>query len=769
MPECVNPNKAESQMTLASARSMSNEKQPGWWERRTRMERYLMLAATTVVFVVVTMAIALAAVVYGYRTGMIQNEEPLTATQTTRSTNDVCLTSGCTLAAAAVIKSMDESVHPCDDFFQFSCGGFLQNTPIPEEKSSISQFSQINDRLREKLRVVIESNITKSDSPATKMVKNLYKSCMDTDRIAKKGVEPLKEVLKEMGGWPVVEGSSWDPSAFEWNKNIYINRKLGYSIDYLFDFSVTVNIKNSTWRIIDVDQPPLGMPSRKYLLKGFNDSDVQAYYAYQVGVATLLGADKARAEKELRDSLEFEIKLANYSLPKEERRNATKLYNKMSISELQKLAPQIPWMEYIRTVMPEEIKITNEEPVVVNVPEYFKNLAKLLMRTPKRTISNYLLWRVTKSTVAFLSEDIRDLQFQYSKKLTGKAVRESRWKECMGAVSGSLSHAVGSLYARSFFKKNAKAAADEMVSYIRNEFDHILNNIDWMDDKTREKALNKSKAITPHIGYPPELLMDEKLTELYDGLVLSSDDLLTNMRNLTIFGTNYSFRRLREKIDKNDWKSHSAAATVNAFYSPIENSIQFPAGILQGTFFDAGRPKYLNFGAIGYVIGHEITHGFDDTGRQFDANGDLRDWWEHETESKFLKKAKCIIYQYGNYSVPEVGLNVNGINTQGENIADNGGIKEAYYGYQAWVQDHHLEGTLPGLNYNQNQLFWMSAANVWCGKYRPESLKLRLLSGVHSPAQFRVNGPFSNLKEFAQDWNCPLGTKMNPREKCRVW
>lgn len=782
MPERVNPNKAESQMTLASARSMSDDKQPGWLGRRTRLERYLILAGTTVVFVVVALSISLAAVIYGYQNGIFTNEgsllvpvisaEPLTACPdevASSSSADVCLTKGCVKAANNLIESMDEEVHPCDDFFKFACGGFLKKKIIPDEKTSLSRFNEISDDLREKLRGLVESDITDEDSPATKMVKKLFTSCMNTERIEERGLSPLKDILSQMGGWPVVDGDAWDPSAFQWNTNVYINRKLGYSLDYIFDFSVTTNIKNSTWRIIDIDQPPLGMPSRKYLLKGFNDTDVQAYYNYQISMAELLGADRSRAERELKESLEFEIQIANYSLPKEERRNATKLYNKVTIGDLQQLVPQIPWLEYINALLSPFFNVSVDEPVIVSSKSFIKNLGELLNRTPKRVIANYMMWRVTAASVGYLNEAARDIQLAYSKKLVGKGTREPRWKECMGSVSGSLSHAVGSMYASTFFKQDAKAAADEMVIYIRAAFDNILHNIDWMDNTTRVRALEKAAAITPHIAYPPELLIAQKLTDLYDGLEISTGDLLENMRNLTVFGTNYSFKRLREKIDKKDWKNHGAAAVVNAFYSPLENSIQFPAGILQGTFFEADRPKYMNFGGIGYVIGHEITHGFDDSGRQFDAKGDLRDWWEKETKDKFIEKTKCIIYQYGNYSVPEVNLNLNGINTQGENIADNGGIKEAYYAYKQWVKDNGEEKPLPSLPFSTLQLFWLSAANVWCGKYRPETLKLRILTGAHSPAQFRVNGPFSNLPEFAVDWKCAADTKLNPKKRCSVW
>jgi predicted metalloendopeptidase len=326
------------------------------------------------------------------------------------------------------------------------------------------------------------------------------------------------------------------------------------------------------------------------------------------------------------------------------------------------------------------------------------------------------------------------------------------------------------MYVRRFFDESAKHSALEMVQDIRAEFDEILDEIDWMDEKTRLRAKEKSSRIVTHIAYPSELLEDQKLVDLYEGLNPKPEFYYKNMLDLTVFGTDYSFKRLREIVNKTDWISHGKAAVVNAFYSPLENSIQFPAGILQGIFFNAERPKYLNYGAIGFVIGHEITHGFDDQGKQFDSDGNLVDWWETDTARKFKEKAQCIIYQYGNYTVPEIGLNVNGINTQGENIADNGGIKEAYRAFLKVEKRHGDEPLLPGLQeFNSKQMFWIAAGNTWCGTYRPEALKLRLLTARHSPAQFRVNGPLANMPEFSKDFGCKPKTKMNPEERCSVW
>lgn len=308
-----------------------------------------------------------------------------------------------------------------------------------------------------------------------------------------------------------------------------------------------------------------------------------------------------------------------------------------------------------------------------------------------------------------------------------------------------------------------------MVNDIKEEFRNILNEIDWMDPNTRQRAHQKLNAIKDYIGYPEEIMVNSKLEELYDGLQISATDYFQNGINMSIWSTNYHWKKLREKVDKTDWKRHAYPAVVNAFYSSIENSIQFPAGILQGIFYQKARPNYLNYGGIGWVIGHEITHGFDDQGRQYNDIGNLNDWWDIETKKRFITKTRCIIEQYGNYTAPVVKLALNGINTQGENIADNGGLKEAYRAYNRWVKRNGNELVLPGLDLTPNQLFWVGAANTWCSKYRPKSLEMRIRTGAHSPGNFRVKGPFSNSREFSQDFNCRIGSPMNPVNKCEVW
>lgn len=372
-------------------------------------------------------------------------------------------------------------------------------------------------------------------------------------------------------------------------------------------------------------------------------------------------------------------------------------------------------------------------------------------------------------SVSTLGKRWRELAQSYNTVITGQEREEPRWEQCLSSLTGTLGVAISSMYVRNHFKPDSKGLAMEMVEYIRGEFGRILDQVDWMDEETRLEAKDKAKSISAYIGYPDELLNDTLIEELYKGLHFDRRDYFKNILQLRRWSIDYSFNQLRKPNLKVDWRKHAKAATVNAFYNSLDNSIEFPAGILQGAFFDRSKPNYLNFGAIGFIIGHEITHGFDDRGRQFDKDGNNRNWWNSDTDEKFKERAQCIIDQYSNYTVPENGLKVNGINTQGENIADNGGLKEAFRAYNEWVKRNGEESRLPGVKLNQRQLFWVSAANVWCGKYRPEVLKMRVMVGSHSPAQFRTIGPLSNLKEFSETFNCPIGSPLNPVQKCSVW
>ncbi|KAM7362049.1 M13 family metallopeptidase neprilysin 2 isoform 2-T2 [Cochliomyia hominivorax] len=770
-------------------------KNPNWWRRRTTLERCLTLVSvfaciaviglvSGLVFVIISNQMAEelktttpannALALHGSNRPATQNKVPeddkdMAFPFGDSKHSDVCLSSECIHTASAVLSKMKPEIEPCDDFYQFACGTYIDETQIPEDKVAVNTFSVISDKLQEQLKDIITEERPETDPKHFRLPNALYKACMNKTLIETLGPKPIQQIAEKLGGWPVIVGDTWDSdNTWTWQETVKKFRRLGFSMDYVVDFSIGVDLKNSTKRIIDLDQSSIGL-SREYLVKGFNETLVSAYYDYMVDMAVLFGGDKETAKQELRESLQFEMDLANISWPNEKRRNSNDLYNLRTIKQLQETYPYVQWLDYINALLPEGLKVTEDEVINLSVPSFFEDLGKLLERTNKRAIANYMMWRIHAFSVAFLSEEFRKRQLQYATALSGRQEQEARWKECVDIASGSLAISVGSLYVRKHFKQDSKAIALEMVNNIRNVFSQILDEVPWMDEMTKMEAKKKLHSMTTHIGYPDEMLDNEKLEEYYRKLDIDPYKYFESFLKMNVFGTDYSFNKLRLPVNKTDWIRHARPAVVNAFYSSIENSIQFPAGILQGHFFNGHRPKYMNYGAIGYVIGHEITHGFDDQGRQFDVDGNLIDWWQPDTQKAYLEKAKCIIEQYGNYTDRQTGLNLNGINTQGENIADNGGIKESYLAYKQWVALNGEEPKLPGLDYTPQQMFWISAAQTWCAKYRKETLKMRITTGVHSPNEFRVLGSLSNMKDFSRDFQCPEGTPMNPMQKCEVW
>ncbi|EDV47813.1 neprilysin-2 isoform X2 [Drosophila erecta] len=757
---------------------------PNWWRRRNKLERGL-LVSLGIMFAVMATGFGLwisdtlrtpspppnpqATALHGDSTTI--NKVPAVTASKGKAgdSSDVCLTQECIHTASTVLRKMKPEVEPCDNFYEFACGTYLEEENIPDDKVSISTFSVISDKLQEQLKDIITAERPETEPKHFRLPNLLYRACMNKTLIEALGPEPITRMAEKLGGWPLIKGDSWNADdSWTWQEQVKKFRTAGFSMDYIIDFSIGVDLQNSTKRLIDLDQSSLAL-SREYLVKGFNETLVTAYYEYMVDIAVLFGANRDLAKTELLSSLEFEIALANISWPNEKRRNSSELYNLRTTAQLQAAYPYVQWVDYMNALLPEGLNLVEDEMINLSVPSFFADLGKLLAKTPKRVIANYMFWRIHGFSVGFLSEEFRKRQLQYATALSGRQEQEARWKECVDIATSSLGISVGSLYVGKHFHKDSKANALEMVNEIREVFNDILDEVNWMDAQTKQEAKQKLHSMSTHIGYPDEMLDNEKLAAYYAKLDIDPDKYFESFLGMNIFGTDYSFNKLRLPVNKTDWVRHARPAIVNAFYSSLENSIQFPAGILQGHFFNAQRPKYMNFGAIGYVIGHEITHGFDDQGRQFDVKGNLRDWWHPDTQKAYLAKAKCIIEQYGNYTERATGLNLNGINTQGENIADNGGVKESYIAYRRWAEKHGPEAKLPGLDYTPEQMFWVAAGQTWCAKYRKESLKMRITTGVHSPSEFRVLGSLSNMKDFAKDFQCPEGSPMNPVQKCEVW
>ncbi|XP_055295789.1 neprilysin-2-like isoform X2 [Sitodiplosis mosellana] len=710
------------------------------------------------VFFIIAIALSIA-VIYRFAALIQENK-----------TSDVCQTAECVSAAADVIKFIDASIDPCNDFYDFACGKFLRGTILTDDKVSVDTFGIVGDKMQYQLLRLIDSPIERRDIESFRLVKKLFSLCMNQTRIEELGLTPMIEIHKSLGGWPCVEGDQWNQN-LTWNwrdssKNL-LNAGFGHS--YLFSISIDTDMRNSSRKRIVLDEPSLGL-SREFLLRGMNDSVVQAYFEYMIDLAAIFGADKNQSKKELLDVLTFEMNLANISTPMEESRNLSELYNPMTLNETQSKYPYINWVEYINSLLPPNISVTENETVIFNSISFFKHFGDLIGTTSNRTIANYLFWRLTEYSAYYMNSEIRKRQLVYDIVAIGKKELSTRWKECISITNNELSTAVGALYVRKYFRREAKQTAALMVEQIRKELKDVLKKNEWMDAKTKLAAINKVDSIITHIGYTDELYDDRKLDDLHKTMDIDSTNYLLSILNINKFYTNYEINSLRKPVNKTDWISHSAPTLVNAFYSFEENSIELPAGILQGMFFSADTPMYLNFGGIGFIIGHELTHGFDDEGRQYDQNGHLSNWWNNVTEIQFLERAQCMIDQYSNFTEPLTNLTLNGINTQGENIADNGGIKFSYNAYKKWIKENGAEQRLPGLQqYTPEQMFWIGAAQKWCSIDRTEYMRLRILNGVHAPDKYRIIGSFSNSNEFSQDFHCAPGAPMNPIKKCTVW
>ncbi|XP_020950866.1 membrane metallo-endopeptidase-like 1 [Sus scrofa] len=693
---------------------------------------------------------------------------------------ELCTSPGCVMAAARILQNMDPSKEPCDDFYQYACGGWLRRHVIPETNSRYSVF----DILREELEIILKGvleNSTAKDRPAMQKARTLYRSCMNESVIEKRDSKPLLDILEVVGGWPVAmdkwsenAGPGWELERQLAVMNAQFNRRV------LIDLFIWNDDQNSSRHIIYIDQPTLGMPSREhYFSAGANQKVREAYLQFMVSVATMLRADMSLPEdsslvqEDMAQVLELETQLANATAPQEERHDVTALYHRMDLEELQDKfgLKGFNWTLFIQAVLSSvnTTLLPDEQVVVYGIP-YLQHLEDIIDVYSPRTMQNYLVWRLVLDRISSLSQRFKDARASYRKALYGTTVEEVRWRECVSYVNSNMESAVGSLYVTEAFPGDSKSAVRELIGKVRAVFVETLDELSWMDESSRKKAREKAMSIREQIGYPDYILeeKDKHLDEEYSSLNFSEDLYFENgLQNLKA-GAQRSLKKLREKVDQNLWII--GAAVVNAFYSPNRNQIVFPAGILQPPFFSKEQPQALNFGGIGMVIGHEITHGFDDNGRNFDKDGNMLDWWSNFSAQHFQEQSECMVHQYGNYSWDLADdQNVNGFSTLGENIADNGGVRQAYKAYLKWLSEGGKDRQLPGLELTHEQLFFVNYAQVWCGSYRPEFAVQSIKTDVHSPLKYRVLGSLQNLAAFADAFHCARGTPMHPKVRCRVW
>ncbi len=649
-------------------------------------------------------------------------------------------------------SNFDTSVKPSDDFFLYANGGWIKRTEIPPEYTRWGSFNELiehnNDALQEIAEKAEGTKVDPRMAPEAEKVGDFYASGMDEKTIEALKTKPLDDEFNVIAA--INERSAL-------LKEIAHLHSIG--IDALFNFGSQPDSKDSTHEIAQAAQGGLGLPDRDYYTKTDEPSKKlrDQYVDHVAKMLTLLGDPAAQAQNEAKSILALETKLAQASRTRVQLRDPQKNYNKMPLQQFQNLTPDWNWSDYFET-----INLLAPQDVNVHQPEFFKTADQVFKETPLDDFKAYLRWHLIDATASDLSKDFVDADFNFKERLLRGAQQiKPRWKRVIESEDGSIGEALGKLYVAYNFPPEAKARALEMVNNLKEALADRIKTLDWMDQPTKEQALKKLAAMQVKIGYPDKWL-DYSLLRIDRGPYVLNDIRAAQ------FATTRELNKIGKPVDPTDWGM--TPPTVNAYYQPNRNEIVFPAGILQPPFFYANADDAVNYGAIGAVIGHEMTHGFDDQGRQFDANGNLRDWWSKTSADEYNKRRKAVVAQYNAYEALP-GLHVNGELTQGENIADIGGLKLAYAALQKALAKHPEDRTKKIDGFTPEQRFFLSFAAIWRSKIRDADQKLRLTTDPHSPAKFRVNGPLSDMPEFQQAFNIPSGSPMvRPGEKrVNIW
>ena len=638
------------------------------------------------------------------------------------------------------LGAIDRAANPCDDFYQFACGSWLKNNPIPSDESSWGRFSELQENNQIVLRQILDEAAKKPNPDAnTKKLGDYYSSCMDEDTINRKGLAPLKAEIDRINAMK----SPQDLAEV-------IGRLHRAGIDVLFSFGSSQDLKDSSAVIGWADQGGIGLPERDYY---FRDDAKAAetrkeYVEFMKKLFGALGMPASEADR----VMTLETAMAKASMDVTSRRDPTSLYHMMKMSEFRALADSFNWSKYFATLGAPKLDVLN-----VAAPDFFKAQEQLIKSQPMEVWKSYLILHLTRSQSRVLPKSINETVFAfYGKYLTGAKEQRARWKQCVSSTDGDLGEALGKAFVDRTFGAEGKQRTLAMVRQIEKAMEQDLEKLDWMSAETKKRAFEKLHAVTNKIGYP-DRWRDYKALQIVRG------DALGNSLRANQFEYARQLAKIGKPVNRTEWSM--TPPTVNAYYDPQMNNINFPAGILQPPFFDKNVDDATNFGAVGSVIGHELTHGFDDEGRQFDKEGNLKDWWTEADAKAFEQRAQCIIDQYSGYDVGN-GVHMNGKLTLGENTADNGGLRLAWMALESSL----AAKSLPKKDdFTPEQRFFLGFGQVWCQNQTAEVARLQAQTNPHAIPRFRANGVVSNLPEFRQAFACKSGQPMVRANACRVW
>ncbi|MES2149631.1 MAG: M13 family metallopeptidase [Pseudomonadota bacterium] len=652
------------------------------------------------------------------------------------------------LASGIATEYNEPAIRVQDDFFAHLNGKWLKNTEIPADKSSWGAAAKLYDDTQPQLLAIIENSAKNPNKVAgsdAQKIGDFYASYMNEARLETLGLKPLNEALAHV-------------ASLSDKRQIAVlmahGSKLGVATP--FDFGIHQDARDSTKYVADIVQGGLGMPDRDYYLKPDDAKLADTRAKYQVHVEKMLAlAGDTGAAANAKAIVELETELAKVQWTRVENRDPVKRYNKVTLAKLSELAPEFDWTTYLA-----QTGISAKAgDVIVSQPSYLKGFNEVLAKTSLETWKAYFSWQCIRAYANFLSKPFVDQQFAfYGTTLTGAPEMRPRWKRAVSTVEGALGESIGKLYVEQNFPAERKARMEQLVKNLLAAFKQSINTLDWMSPQTRKEAQAKLAKFTPKIAYPDRW-------KDYSALTVSPDDLMGNVMRSRTVAYDRELNKLGKPIDRSEWGM--TPQTINAYYNPELNEIVFPAAILQPPFFDANADDAVNYGAIGAVIGHEISHGFDDQGSQYDGDGNLRDWWTKQDHRNFSAKTKMLVAQYNGYS-PVPGYHINGELTLGENIADNSGMAIAYKAYQISLKGKKAP-VIDGLTGEQR--FFMGFGQVWRGKMRDAAAIAQVKSDPHSAGQFRANGTIMNQPGFYKAFDVKPGDKMylEPKERVIIW
>ena len=645
------------------------------------------------------------------------------------------------------LSAIDKKSDPCKDFYQYACGNWMATHPIPSDESSWGTFNLLEQRNQEALRDILQDAAAHQDRSAIDgKIGGFYHACMDEATIEKRGTEPLRSELERI--------------AHVQNKADLLDevaRLQRRQVPVFFNFGPSADPKDAKMTIADLDQGGIGLPEKDYYFRtDARSEDLRKKYVQHVGkMLQLTGMSEAEATAKAARVMSIETALAKASLDVTTRRDPTLLVHKMVKGELQTLAGPFDFNEIFAGIGTPQFKTLN-----VDVPDFVKELGELVQSEDLQNLKDYLVWHYVSSSANALPQAFVDERFDfYGRTLQGTKELRPRWKRCVGDTDNELGEALGRKFVEKTFGEQGKQRTLELVQEIEKQMANDINSLPWMSDVTKKQALVKLRAVANKIGYP------EKWRD-YSSVNIVADDYFGNRVRADEFEARRELDKIGKPVDRMEWGM--TPPTVNAYYNPTENNINFPAGILQPPFYSNQATDAVNYGAVGMVVGHELTHGFDDQGRQFDADGNLKDWWQKADQVKFQKLATCLVNQYGSFS-PVTGVELNGKLTLGENTADNGGIRLAYMALMDDLARKSMPKETRMDGYTQPQLFFLGFAQVWCENTRPERERMLAQTNPHSPGKFRTNGVASNVPEFGVAFGCRVGEPMRPAKGCRVW